>query len=482
MFNKESLKKKTIKAGIWLFIRKFLARLINLAAIYVLARKLSPRDFGIVALAMVALRFVTSGISQTTSTFVIYDNSKEWKERVNTAFWLNIMLLIILFMFIMITLPYLVRFYKGGILLRRIILYFFIAFVFIEIRTIPDALLKKRLLYNRLVLKDTVMDILSAILSVGMALAGYGVWSLVIPIVFVSILNLPVSFILSRWFPSVPTLKESSKIIKYTMHVVGSNLLTFLANEGDTLIVGKLLGFRELGIYNRAYASANLIIRNVKSVIIDVSFPSLSAVNQDMKRLKDTFLRMLDVLSIIGFPLSIGLIVLAKEFILILYGLKWLEAVLPMQILAIMALRRIVGSPTGTFFNAIGKPQVMLKFGIFFTPIYLISIAIGAMHGIIGVAISVTIIRTIGGMVIFYLLSKEIQYPLTKIFSHMVRPLIFSLVMGAVILFAKSSLSIHNIYLAFFTYFMVGVFIYSIFIFTSPYTRKIMKEILTTLK
>ncbi len=482
MAYKDSLKKKTLKAGIWLFIRKFLARLINLAAIYVLARKLSPSDFGIVALANVALRLVTSGVSQTTSTFVIYDNSEKWKEKVNTAFWINILLLFIIFIIMLFVLPFLVKFYKGGILLKHIISAFFIAFIFTELRTIPDAILKKQLLYDKLVLKDTIMDIFSAIFSIIMALSGFGVWSLVIPVIITSIINLPVAFILSKWFPSLPSLKGASEIMKYTIHVMGSNILTFLGNEGDTLIVGKMLGFRELGIYNRAYASANLIISNVKSVITEVSFPSLSAVNQDRLKLRNAFLKMIEVLSIVGFPLTIGLIVVAREFILILYGPKWVDAVIPMQILLIMALRRIVGSPIGTYFNATGKPQIMFRFALFFVPIYLLGVMFGATHGIIGVALSVTFMRTAGGMVTFYLLSRDMKYPLYKLFSHMVKPFVFSIIMGLVVYTVKTIFPVNNIYLALILYACTGVLTYSTLIFLNTGTRKIVMEIFRILK
>lgn len=175
MTKKETLKKRTLKAGLWLFVRKFLTRIINLAAIYILARELSPHDFGLVALATVALRLITSGTSQTTSVFVIFDNSSDWKRKVNTAFWLNVILLNFLLLILIIVLPYIVKFYKGELLLKRITLLFFVAFVFSELRSIPDALLKKQLLYHKLVLKDTTMDVLSAILSITMAVSGFGI-------------------------------------------------------------------------------------------------------------------------------------------------------------------------------------------------------------------------------------------------------------------------------------------------------------------
>ena len=477
-----SLKKKTLKAGFWLFFRKFAVRLINLGAIYVLARKLSPSDFGVVALARVALRLITDGTSQTTSTFIIYDNQEDWKERVNTGFWLNVILLILLFIILLIILPFIVKFYKGGIFLKRIVLWFFVAFVFTELRSIPDALLKKKLLYNKLVLKDTIMDGLSAIISVFMAIYGYGVWSLVTPFVIVSILNLPVSFFQSKWFPDKISLKGAGRIIKYTVHIIGTNILTFLSNEGDTLIVGKLLGFRDLGIYNRAYASANLIVSNIKSVATDVSFPSLSSVNRDIKRLHRAFIKMLELLSVVAFPLTIGLIVLAREFILVLYGQQWIQSVVPMQILAIMALRRVVGSPAGTLFNAKGKPDIMLKFGIVFTPLYLISVFFGALHGMIGVALSVTIVRTTGGLFIFYLVSRELEYSLFKLFSHMIRPFIYASFMGIVIYIAKKVFCISNVYISLFLYTAVGMLIYGILIFMDKKTRNMIFELLKSLR
>ncbi len=462
---KKSLKKKAIQAGIWLFARKFSTKIINLAAIYILARKLTPSDFGLVALANVALRLVTGSISQTTSTYIIYDNSEDWQDKANTGFWLNILLIIGVFVILYPSLPWLVSFYHGGVELKKIILVFFIVFIFLELRSIPDAFLKKKLLYNKLVLRDTVLDILGAILSVVMALKGYGVWSLVIPVLITSFISLPVSFIQSRWFPSLPSLLHAKEILKYTVHVMGTNILTFLGNEGDTLITGKLLGFNKLGIYNRAYASANLIIKNIKSVISEIAFPALSSTNVDKTRTNRAFLKMLEILALLGFPLTMGLMILSKEFILVLYGNQWIKAIIPMQILLIMALRRIVGSPIGTYFNAIGKPQIMFKFGVFFTPIYLLSVLIGAFYGIIGVATAVTLIRTTGGIIMFILLSKEMQQPISRIFSIFKKPFFYSTIMLLGIFLFKKLFLPHNTALTVLILgSIVGISIYSILI------------------
>ncbi len=476
--NTKSLKKKTLQSGLWLFLRKFSVKLINLAAIYILARKLTPSDFGLVALASVALRLVTGSISQTTSTYIIYDNSENWKDKANTGFWLNSILLIIIFIILYPILPWLVSFYKGGPQLKKIILIFFAVFVFQELRSIPDAFLKKKLLYNKLVLRDTALDILGAILSVVMALKNFGVWSLVIPPVVTSIVSFPIALLQSQWFPSVLSLKYTREILKYTLHVMGTNILTFLGNEGDTLITGKLLGFRKLGIYNRAYASANLITYNIKSVVQEVSFPALSLLNKDRKKLDNAFLGMLRYISLIGFPLTIGLVVLGKEFILTLYGNQWVEAVLPMQILAIMALRRIIGSPAGIYFNAIGKPEVMFKFGIIFIPFYLISVFVGALYGIVGVAIAVTFIRTIGGFIIFVMVTNEMKTSLVNILAPFLYPLVFSLLMGVVITLSKHLFPISSPVIALVFYGSIGVIFYGIGCMVNPNIRRIILNLL----
>ncbi len=186
---RKSLKRKTLTAAIWLFTRKVLSKTINIFAIAILARKLSPADFGLVALARVVLNFITGGISQGTATYIIYDNSEDSYKKIITAFYLNVIFILLVVAIILILSPYIVNFYGGSRDLNTIIKMFTLMFVFTELRAIPDAIMKKKLEYNKIVIRDSVLDILSAILSVYMAIAGYGVWSLVYPLLLSSAIS-----------------------------------------------------------------------------------------------------------------------------------------------------------------------------------------------------------------------------------------------------------------------------------------------------
>ncbi len=296
--------------------------------------------------------------------------------------------------------------------------------------------------------------------------------------IIISNITLIISFIQSGYIPASPSLYGAKSIASYTAHVIGANILTLIGNQGDKLITGKMLGFYDLGLYNRAFASANLAVQNIKSVVTEVSFPSLSLINTDEKRLKKNFLKMLRYLSIIGFPVSIFLIVLAKEFILTLYGPKWERAIMPLQILSVMSLRRIVGSPASTLFNAKGKPHIMLRFGMFFTPVYIIAVFMGTAYGIIGVSVSVTLLRTIGGLIIFYLLANELNIRFLQIFSPMTPALKISLLSGVSLFILKWLVHIKSPSLSLIVWGITGGIIYVTLLLTHKELRNDILELI----
>lgn len=223
----------------------------------------------------------------------------------------------------------------------------------------------------------------------------------------------------------------------YSANIIGSSITTLVLNEGDTLLIGKLMGSATLGIYNIAWQSANLVSRNVTSIANGLAMPAFSAVSDDLKRMQVGWNRMLRLISIVSFPLLIGLFVVADDFVLIVYGSKWEGAILPLRILIIYALRYSVSSPASAVFKSLGRPDYGLKLGAVIVPFYLVSIWIGSYYGIVGVAIGVTIVRTVFGLISFELVARSLKTGFWKIVEPLIPAFFASCWMGGVVLLTK---------------------------------------------
>ncbi len=443
--SEQSVKKAVVRGGAWIYGRKVVTSLLHLGVMAILARQLGPAEFGLIALAQGLLNLLAILSSQGVNEYVIYDNEVGREERVEAAFWLDLSLSIASVILGLICLPLITKFYsEPG--LDVVMVSLLLRYPIDALSRVPDALLKKRLEFRKLQTRDVVLDFLSSVGKIALALNGWGVWSLILPAFLISMVRAIVVFRMAKWKPRfVFHLNLWPVIFSYSGYVVGSTLTSYVINQGDTLLIGKLMGSQVLGIYSLAWSSAHLIIRNVNGVVNQIALPALSAASGDTAHLWFGLRRMMRLLSIITFPALIGLFVVADDFILAVYGPQWRDAILPLRILLIYALRYAVGSPIGPVFKARGRTDIPFKLGLAIVPFYLIGIWIGSRYGLVGVAMGVTLTRTAFGVVGFELVSRMLDVNFRKVVAPMVPSFLASCLMGCVVLSVKALLDVSAI-------------------------------------
>ncbi len=426
-----------VRAGAWTYGRTLFAGCIHIGVTAVLARQLTPAEFGVVALAQVALQLLTVVGAQGVSDFVIYDHAAGREQRVEAAFWMDLAFSGAAAVLGLLVTSRVAAFY-GEPQLGPLLAAMLLRYPMDSVAKVPDALLKRCLDFRSLAVRDSVLDILSALTSVGLALLGWGAWSLVVPGLVAAPIRAWAVFRIAKWRPGL-ALRVSlwPRIFSYSAKIVGTSLTTFIVNQGDSLLIGKLLGSHALGIYNVAWMNANFVSRNLSTLASKLAMPALSAISGDLDRLRLGLNRMLRVLAIVTCPALIGLFVLADDFILTVYGPQWTQAIVPLRIMIVFALRYAVGSPAGGLFNAVGRPDVALRLGLLQVPFFLVSIWIGSRFGLVGVAAAVTIVRTTFGLVVFDLVAKCTKQTLSQVVAPLVPPLAASACMGAAIYSAE---------------------------------------------
>lgn len=429
---------KVVKSTFWIYSRVLFTSLLNLVVIAILSRKLEPEEFGLVALAGVLIQFLTFLGSQGINEYIIYD-PVEYKrdERINGAYWLDIFIGLITFLVSIALIPFFTSFYPFE-QLALITFLMALKFPFDAISRVPDALFKKELNFKPIEIRDFAIQLGVAIGGVVMALTGFGVWSLVIPSVLASPIRAIVIFKLSSWRPKINLgISYWKEIFNYSKNVIGSTLTSFIISQGDTLLIGKLLGPTLLGIYNLAWRSSNLVSRSLMQVSHKLTLPTLAKSSGNIVKLAISLKKILRIIAVASFPPLMGLIVVADVFIIVLYGDKWLGAILPLRILLIYAMRFTVSTPIGAVFKAIGKPQINFKIGLIVVPFYLLSIYIGSDYGIIGVAAGVTIVRTLSGFLSFYLVSKALNESYLSISKPLLQPFLLSICLAIILIFVR---------------------------------------------
>ena len=421
-----SQKSKLLSGGSWALSKIFGVQLINIGAIAILSRQLSPADFGLVALANVALRFFGVLSSQGINQFAIYDNSPNHQEKLNAAFWLNLIVSIGSVLIGIAAIPLISNFYSEP-LLATILLVLLLRFPLDVTSKLFDSILHKNLDFKAIEIRDFALQLSTALLGVIMALNGYGVWSLIVPSLIAAPIRLFLACQIVKWRPKTKLYIEHwREIFKYSSTIIGSSFTNFTITQGDTLLVGRLLGTTKLGFYNLSWGASNLVSKTLVTLTNKLAFPAFSAQKKDLGRIYNMLSKILFTIASISFPILMWMLVVPDYIILTLYGEQWIDSIIPFQILLIYAIRYSVGAPIGSVFKAMGRPDLNLKLGLVTIPFYLIGIWLGSEYGIIGVAIGVTITRTVFGFISFWLVGKVLTKQTTQVLSPLKMPFLVS--------------------------------------------------------
>lgn len=438
-----SLGKKVFSGAVLLFIRKIWGNVINLVVMAFLARILSKEDFGLLAISSVLLSIINTLATSGIAEYIVYYDGDDKKEKINAAFWLNLLLTLGVVGVVVLAGPLWADFYHNEKIYSLLLLLVF-SFFFEMGSTVPRSLLRKQLDYKTLVSYGTVSMTLVSFGKLGAAFYGLGVYSLALPQAIVSPLLMTAFFLKTRWRPLTGFgIIHFKSIVNYSKHIIGGRVLTRLVNEGDTLIIGKFVGLEGLGVYSLAFNLANLVTTNVIFIANDIFLPLFSKVKGDVQRLRDIYIKMINALASLSFPVIAALCVSAPSIVNVIYGEKWNEVVLPFQILCLFALGRSISSPSSSLFNAVGRPDISFKFALFFTPVFLVAVYFGSLSGVIGVAIATTVIRVAGSVISLYLSLELIGLSLSDLFVVIRRNFIVSF-LCVVLLLAGHHLGMFN--------------------------------------
>lgn len=371
-----------------------LEKLMGLTTVIVLARKLTPYDFGLVSITEVLLYMISVFGTTGLSEYLLAYRKDDVKETFKAAFWFNIVLTLVVLIVFLIIAPlwanfqnepriWEISFVVGGI------------FVFSQLSIIPKTWLSRNMMFDKQVKIQTPFIILIPLAKLAAVFAGFGVYSLVLPTLIFTPIQTWVFYRATKLKPGTKLYtKRWKEIYGFTKHLIGSGLLRRMADHGDKFILSKFLGLGMLGIYNIAMQMAELFTTQLIAVSNNVLSSVLPKYVNDKQQFYSHYINFLKTFAFVLLPFMAIMLLAAKPIILLLYGEKWIDAVLPMQILIVYSAMRSVTSSFSIVMNSFHLNKLSFKLNLFFTPTYLAGSAIGAYYGgVIGVAVSLVLVR-----------------------------------------------------------------------------------------
>lgn len=381
----QDIKEKALRSSVAKLFNQGANFALRLGSMAILARLLTPKDFGLVAMVTVVTGvydiFTTAGLSSAT-----IQRSSVTDEQVSTLFWINLVVGAVLGLLCVVTAPILVRFYHEPRLFW-VTVTLAAGFIFNAAGVQHSALLQRQMRFLALTVIDTIALTVSIGVGIGMAFAGYGFWSLVGMSIVSPAISTALKWFASGWVPARPSRGSGIRsMLRFGGTITLNNLVVYLAYNLEKVFLGRFLGADVLGLYTRAYYLTSIPTQQLNATIGAVGFAALSRLQDDHEVLKNYFLKGYSLIMSLTLPITMFCAVFADELVLVLLGPKWKETVAIFRLLTPTVLVFGMLNPWGWLLQSIGLQKRSLNIALVIAPTIITSYVIGLPYGPRGVA------------------------------------------------------------------------------------------------
>lgn len=359
----ESLRGKAIKGSGWSFIDNVANQGITFLVGLVLARLLTPEEYGLIGIITIFIAIFNSIVDSGFSNALIRKNDAKDIDY-NTVFLTNLLFSVVLFIVLYVCAPVISRFFEQPLLvpLMRVMgsIVIINAFAIIQ-RTI----LVKAVDFKTQTKVSLISSIASGVLGIGMAVTGWGVWSLVGQQVSRQLLNSVFLWIFAKWYPKMEfSFRSFRELFDFGWKLLVSGLIDTVCTRIYQIVIGKFYSPAMLGQYTRADQFASIASSNITTVVQRVSYPILSSVQDDKERLKNGYKKIIKETMFITFTLMLGMAAIAKPMILTLIGEQWLPCVPFLQIVCLSMMLYPLSALNLNMLQVQGRSDLFLKLEI----------------------------------------------------------------------------------------------------------------------
>ena len=377
----ESLKDKTVRGVGWSFIDNIASSGITFLIGLILARLLTPEEYGVMAMIAIFIAVSNSIIDSGFSNALI---RKVHIDRIdyNTVFYFNIVVSIVLYISLFLASPAISIFFKEPILIEVMRIIGFILIIN-ALSIIPRTIFVRNVNFKTQTKVSLISSISSGFVGIGMALAGMGVWSLVGQQLSRQLLNTLFLWIFCKWYPNFEfSIKSFNELFGFGFKLLLSGLINTIYKNVYYIIIGRFYTSSILGQYTRAEQFNTIFSSNLTTVVQRVSYPVLSSIQDESERLREAYRKVIKTTMLISFTCMLGLAAVAKSLILILIGVKWLPAVHFLQIICFAGMLYPLHALNLNILQVKGRSDLCLKLEIIKKTIAAGPIIIGIYCGI----------------------------------------------------------------------------------------------------
>ena len=415
--NANSLSNKVVKSGWWALASKIISFSSFFIRSIVVARVLSPTDFGLFGICIFVLGMLEV-FSESGITAALIQKNEGHENYLDIGWTVGILrgtfIAFLLFfgaytVSVFFAVPAIVPLLKVLALNRFMQGFENIGVVYFQ----KDLKFYKKFWY------DSIIAVTNLCVTVILAYMLKSVWALVFGTLAATIVSLIISYILSAYRPKIEFNKQKmGELFVFGRWIFGSGILVFVGTQLDGAFVGKVLGATMLGYYQMAYKFTNPVFTDLIGSILTVVYPAYSKIQNDKIKLKNAFNRVCHLVSSISILSLIMMMFFSRDFVLVVLGAKWEQAIVLINILAVAGFFRVISATAARVFLAIGKPSMDTKMQLYRVVILIVTIyPLSQLYGIAGIALSVVLGVSVTTFMLIYYIVKELNIKTSEFFQ-----------------------------------------------------------------
>jgi len=352
---------RKVAAGFgWGALISLSGNLVSFLATLILAKLLVPQEFDIVAIAAMTIEVLKLLKDMGLSEAIVYQKRDDHLA-LDTANTILVGFHTALFILACVAAPFVARFYKQPIV-TPVLIVMATSLIWDSLRAVPRALARKNVEFRRLVIPEVVPLAVSSALSIVMAFAGFGIWSLVVKTVLHSLLGAVFLRTINSYKPRFRYDREAAReLFSYGRVIATTTVLLVVLYNIDRFFVSKVAGLAALGVYELALRIAELPVKNFAFLVGSVMFPVFSRLDSTRAALRQAFLKTLRYAAFVSFPAAIGLSLYGPALVNAFYGPRWQAILDPLRILCLYGLFRSLSSIVLDALKGTGNPHLMRR-------------------------------------------------------------------------------------------------------------------------
>lgn len=396
---KENVARKAGRGIVWNFLTYAIAKGGVLISTSILARLLSKEDFGLVSIAVIAVNYL-SFVKDLGLSVALIQRRNDVVRAADTVFTINLILGFFLSTITYFLAPWMANYFNEP-MVTPVLRWLGLSFAINAFGAVHVVWLMRELDYRRKFVPDMGNTLVKVAASIGLAVAGAGVWALVFGQLLGALASVVLLWIVNPWRPRLNIhLDMVGSLMKFGSSIVTGDILSVFIDNVGYIIVGRVFGVIQLSVYTLAFRLPEILLMGNLWVMSGVTFPAFSSIQQKPEEMRRGSLMSIRLIQMLAAPISVGLFLAADPIVRVVFGNQWLEVIPLLRLLAIYSWIYSIGYHVGDIYKAIGRPDLLVRLDILTLVVIIPLLLAGSRYGLTGIIfghiINVLIRRSVG--------------------------------------------------------------------------------------